>query len=243
MGIIDYDILLRLLTAHLLGDFFLQFNKWVDDKNKKKIKSLYLYFHCILHGLLAYLLLFDFSNFLFPIIIMITHLFIDILKIYFLKDERFGFFADQIFHLLIIVFLWIIISNQFNQFYNLISNIFNKKKFWLIVSSYLFIFKPASMIISGFVRKWDKEKINKNSLKDAGKWIGYLERFLTLTFILFGQFEAVGFLLAAKSVFRFGDLKEQKEIKFTEYVLLGTLSSFTIVIFIGILVKKMLVIY
>ena len=43
----------------------------------------------------------------------------------------------------------------------------------------------------------------------------------------------MGFLLAAKSVFRFGDLNKAKEIKITEYVLLGTLASFTIALLVA----------
>jgi hypothetical protein len=52
-----------------------------------------------------------------------------------------------------------------------------------------------------------------------------------------GHFDAIGFLLAAKSIFRFGDLKEAKDRKLTEYVLIGTLLSFGIALLIGLLVK------
>lgn len=61
----------------------------------------------------------------------------------------------------------------------------------------------------------------------AGKWTDYIERVLILTLVLTSNIKAVGFLLAAKSVFRFGDLNKAKEIKITEYVLLGTLASFS----------------
>ena len=44
----------------------------------------------------------------------------------------------------------------------------------------------------------------------AGEWIGYIERVLILTFVITGNIEAVGFLLAAKSVFRFDDLNKAK---------------------------------
>ncbi|ROT09690.1 hypothetical protein EEL49_04750 [Muribaculaceae bacterium Isolate-104 (HZI)] len=70
-------------------------------------------------------------------------------------------------------------------------------------------------------------------LPNAGKWIGYLERILILTFIFTGNIEGVGFLLAAKSVFRFGELNRAKDIKTTEYVLIGTFASFTIAIMLG----------
>jgi hypothetical protein len=56
-------------------------------------------------------------------------------------------------------------------------------------------------------------------------------------FILIGHFEAIGFLLAAKSIFRFGDLKEAKDRKLTEYVLIGTLLSFGVALLIGLLVQ------
>lgn len=73
------------------------------------------------------------------------------------------------------------------------------------------------------------------SLKDAGMYIGILERILVFVFVILDHWEAVGFLITAKSVFRFGDLKESKERKLTEYILIGTLISFGIAILVGIL--------
>jgi hypothetical protein len=46
--------------------------------------------------------------------------------------------------------------------------------------------------------------------------------------------------LAAKSVFRFGDLKESKDRKLTEYILIGTLLSFGIAIASGIVALKLI---
>lgn len=77
--------------------------------------------------------------------------------------------------------------------------------------------------------------LEENGLEKAGEWIGYIERFLVLTFILVNQWAGIGFLLAAKSIFRYGDLKENKDIRMTEYVLIGTLCSFTIAIICGLL--------
>ena len=69
------------------------------------------------------------------------------------------------------------------------------------------------------------------------KYIGILERVLIFVFILTNHFEAVGFLLAAKSIFRFGDLKEAQDLKLTEYVLIGTLLSFGIAIVTAMLAQ------
>ena len=68
-------------------------------------------------------------------------------------------------------------------------------------------------------------------------YIGILERLFVFSFILTGHFEAIGFLLAAKSIFRFGDLKEAKDRKLTEYVLIGTLLSFGIALLTGFMVQ------
>jgi hypothetical protein len=70
----------------------------------------------------------------------------------------------------------------------------------------------------------------QNSLANAGKYIGILERLFVFVFILTNHWEGVGFLIAAKSVFRFGDLKKSKDRKLTEYILIGTLLSFGLAI-------------
>ena len=100
--------------------------------------------------------------------------------------------------------------------------------------------KPSSILLGTFIAKWTPKENDKNSLPNAGSWIGYLERVLILTFMLVGCMEGIGFLLAAKSVFRFGELTKAKEVKITEYVMIGTLSSFTIAILLGAVAVKVL---
>ena len=70
----------------------------------------------------------------------------------------------------------------------------------------------------------------EDSLEKAGVYIGILERLFIFGFIVLNYWEGIGFLLAAKSVFRFGDLSKEKDRKLTEYVLIGTLLSFGIAI-------------
>lgn len=57
--------------------------------------------------------------------------------------------------------------------------------------------------------------------------IGQLERLLVLAMVLAGYMEGVGFVLGAKLVFRIGDMSKDKQVGQTEYILLGTLASFT----------------
>ena len=48
---------------------------------------------------------------------------------------------------------------------------------------------------------------------------------------------AIGFLIAGKSILRVGRDNDQDVRKKTEYVLIGTLISFTVAIIIGLLTK------
>jgi Protein of unknown function (DUF3307) len=62
------------------------------------------------------------------------------------------------------------------------------------------------------------------SLPGAGRMIGYLERGLIFALVLFGQAQGVGLLIAAKSILRFGAVKDDRRL--SEYVIIGTLASF-----------------
>ena len=81
---------------------------------------------------------------------------------------------------------------------------------------------------------------NDQSLNNAGKYIGMLKRLFVFSFVITGNWQAIGFLLAAKSVFRFGDLKESKDRKLTEYILIGTLLSFGIATGTGLIVLELI---
>ena len=75
-------VLLQLLLAHVLTDFVLQSNKMVEHKRKYKAKSWYLYVHSALAGILTYLILQQWSAVLIPVLIGISHFFIDLWKLH-----------------------------------------------------------------------------------------------------------------------------------------------------------------
>lgn len=227
-------IFVKLLLAHLIGDFLLQPTSWVEDKEKNKQKSLYLYLHIFLHGAIAWILVGEKDFFWFAILLAVSHGFIDFLKLYFQtkKTKRIWFSIDQILHLLVIVIVTLIYTNTKIELDHLSS------QFWIVLTGIVLLTKPTSIIIKNIISIWTPEnKTKDNSLQNAGNYIGILERLFVFCFILTGHFEAIGFLLAAKSIFRFGDLKEAKDRKLTEYVLIGTLLSFGVALLIGLLVQ------
>lgn len=228
-------VLLKLIFAHLLTDFFLQPTNWVKDKEAKKVKSIKLLFHILLTFLVVWL----FSrNFLVALFIGITHYGIDLWKVY-TKDKTIkSFIYDQISHFIILIISWLYIINGYNQFSKLSISIVSDFKIWSIFTAYLFCTFPLGIFIGLATKRWRDEvnNIEAESLNEAGKWIGIFERALILTFVINNQYEAIGFLIAAKALLRF----KESDLKRTEYVLIGTLISFAITILIGISVKMIL---
>jgi len=230
-------VFVKLLLAHLFGDFLLQPTSWVLDKEKKKHRSVYLYLHTFLHFVLAWALIGEIAFGWYAVVLAITHGCIDFLKLHFQtqKTKRTWFSVDQILHLIVIVAITLIYNNT------PIDNTAFNNSFWIVFTGIILLTKPTSIIIKNIISIWTPEnKTKDDSLQNAGNYIGILERLFVFCFILTCHFEAIGFLLAAKSIFRFGDLKEAKDRKLTEYVLIGTLLSFGIALLIGLLTQMCL---
>ena len=229
-------LFLKLLLTHILGDFVFQPEKWVKDKEEKKVKSVKLYFHIGIHSILLLLVLqLKLQEYwLAFLLVIISHYGIDLLKLYLQKKKtkRIWFFIDQVLHLSVLVFA----TSFYVDFSLSTENLITDQILLLIIFLLLVIFVSA-IIIKIIITQWNPEskKENDDSLEKAGRYIGILERLFVFTFVITNHWEAIGFLLAAKSVFRFGDLTSSKDRKLTEYILIGTLLSFGIAIFLGVL--------
>ena len=70
-----------------------------------------------------------------------------------------------------------------------------------------------------------------------GRAIGALERGLAFTLVLLGDYAAVGWIIAAKSLARFKALEDRE---FAEYFLIGTLASFLLAVLAGLGVRILL---
>jgi hypothetical protein len=234
----ELNLLLRLIVAHLLTDFVLQPTAWVNQKKQKKHRSSKFYLHVLVAGITAYLFLGLWYNWWLPVVIMTTHFFIDLWKLNRPANLTY-FLLDQLFHILVVVAVWIGVSFDPHTVRTYLTLLAHNTKFWLVVTGYVLVTWPLGFIIGMATEKWrEAAEVNKEGLAKAGVWIGFFERLLILTFIISNQFAAVGFLIAAKSILRFSD-KENTQKK-TEYVLIGTLMSFTAAAIIGIVISKSL---
>lgn len=225
-----YELVAKLLLAHILGDFLLQPDKWVTEKNNSANTLKYLLYHTGVHLILLLLILgFNVKEYGAGIaIITVSHFLIDILKIKLSnKYSHIGLFiADQMLHISVILAV--------SQYYE--PTLFVFRDLWnfhniVLITAILLLTQVSAIVIKNGLIKW--KIVARGEHPNIGKYIGMLERLFIFYFIINNHWEAVGFLLTAKSIFRFGDLNNAKDRNLTEYVLIGTFISFGLAILIS----------
>ena len=250
MNEITKQLLICLVTSHFVGDFIFQSDK--DASNK--LRPLILLKHSFIVAILSYAFCGVWAQWRIPLVIFCTHPVIDWIKEKTVKREGlsnkwsiYAFLIDQAAHIFIIIILAITItpvSTVAGTGVNAISlfwvDLFGKGflKLLIILSGAILAVKAGGILIGMAVRPFFDEikntengvdmetKISSRGLKNGGKVIGQLERSLIFLFILMGQLSGIGFLIAAKSVFRFGEVKDPRHRMEAEYIIIGTLMSF-----------------
>lgn len=227
----DGMVFLSLLLAHVVGDFYFQNDAFCRDKGDKKIKSLFLYIHSLIIGLISWALLPAAGFWQYAVLIAVTHLLIDAAKSY-LGTKLMSFMIDQFLHILILY----VISCRYSFGGTLpleYIDIHGGVSVPAFLTAVLLLMKPVNILIKLVLERYKiGEAESCKDIKNAGALIGNLERILTLVFVLIGQYEAIGLVIAAKSLLRFKDTDTAK----TEYVLAGTLLSFGIALICGLAV-------
>lgn len=229
-------IFIKLLMAHLLGDFLLQPASWVIAKEERKLFAPQFYLHILIHGLLVLILFWQEKGWQIALAIILVHGLIDACKLQFQNESNrsWWFVYDQVLHIISLIGIWLILVDDISFLQEYITH----PVLYLYVVAFLLL-----TIVSGIVMQNLLQPLSKNletdeplSLKNAGKYIGILERLFVFTFVVTQNWAAIGFLIAAKSVFRFGDLRESRDRKLTEYILIGTLMSFALAVAIALMV-------
>lgn len=231
-----------ILLCHIIGDFYLQTNKIAEEK---KNNNWFLLLHCFLYVIPLHFVMFLLRNNLVSIILSMiiiggTHYIIDRLKVVFENIERcpkhYLFLIDQILHIisLIVVCHWIFNINQFIDLERMVilNNSIKLQEFISFITATLICWRPAGIFIEsvfeGMKIKNNNEEIEQESeVLKIGTCIGVLEREIIFILGIMGQYEAIGFVLAAKSIARYKQLEHKA---FAEKYLVGTLLSALIAI-------------
>ena len=217
-----------MLAGHLLADFWLQPASWVSHKKENGWKSTKLIIHALIASVLPVIFTLQLQLWWFVPVILLTHYLIDVVKLK-VKQTMWFFLADQLLHIGI---LWIL-AISFAE----ITIPESYLHFWIYTCGFILITNPLGILTGMFLKSVTKSESNPVRL-NASAWIGIFERILILIFVSTGQIQAIGFLVAAKSVFRFSEIQHEGNPK-AEYFLLGTLVSFTFAIVIGFGIKTL----
>lgn len=218
-----------MLSGHLVADFWLQPESWVSHKKEYGWKSGKLLLHSFIAALIPVIFTFQPELWWFVPVIFVAHYLIDILKS-FVKENILFFLIDQALH---IVVLWLL-----TEFCTDVSVSPEANTFWIYACGFILVTSPFGILVGMFLKTVIKNK-NQGVKQDVSAWIGILERILIVIFVIAGQLQAIGFLVAAKSVFRFSETQQDGNQK-AEYFLLGTLASFTLAILVGLGVNYLL---
>lgn len=101
-----------------------------------------------------------------------------------------------------------------------------------LISGWIFVGCWCGDLIGMFLKQFEMK--DSTGIKEGGRLIGLLERSMVYLLMLLNAPTGIGFLITAKTIFRFGEINKQGENrKQVEYILIGTLLSF----FLGALVS------
>lgn len=177
--------------------------------------------------------------FLMNFILSILHFIIDGVKYLYVrlwKKEKKAFILDQILHgiiLLLTSYIMVVRNIPIVEmpFFREMFTTFNVSEIFLVswILSVLLIYKPANIFIQVVLSDFRPAHRDEGSqIKNAGRFIGTVERIIMLIFLSLNQYAALGLVLTAKSIARYDKIAKDKD--FAEYYLLGTLLSTLIVI-------------
>jgi hypothetical protein len=230
-------ILLVQFIAHIIADFFAQPEYVCRKKRLHLLKSWHIYIHMAIVFVTSFALTPACDFVWYAAGIAVLHFGIDALKCVaerHIKQENnhFLFFTDQIAHIAVV---WTAVGLYWKMGGDIPGciNQFTTQGL-LVATGFLLCLKPANILTRVCLATLGTNRaigdsLENESLQKAGRWIGSIERSMTFGLVLLGQYTAIGFIIAAKSVLRYGDNTHK-----TEYVLIGTLLSFGIAFALGV---------
>jgi hypothetical protein len=225
------ETLAALIFAHVLADFVLQ-TAWINAQKRRAPVMM-------LHGALVLVCAQAApGQWASPWLLGLAaaHVVIDTAKIWGGFHHFRGFIADQAAHIVTLVIVAIAAPNLWaGGAWSTLPALLPL----MAVASGLVVALTAGQYAVSLLMRPHGNRIRNSGLRDGGRQIGLLERGLIFALILLGQPLGVGFLIAAKSILRFGTATRDQRT--AEYVIIGTLASFSWAILTAETVRRALV--
>ena len=244
----NFALFMNMLIAHFLADFPLQRDVWVNSKAQKHLLGSGMWLHSLVVFACTIVALGGFGFWRAAVCIVCSHILIDYSKVRFTRRGPRAFALDQFLHIgtlaLVASYGCELFDCEWHQWSFVPEG--GELLYPMVACVYLFCLSPANYGIvevlrychvkedEGSAKSGDAQPNDTGRIKRCGMLIGSAERFLVLTFILVGNFEAAGLTVAAKSLLRFNDNDAPR----TEYVLVGTLLSIIVAVLSALIIFK-----
>jgi len=195
--------------------------------------------HAALLALLSYVACGIWALWQVPVAICVTHALIDFVKAKSGKTGPVAFIVDQGAHGVVIALLAGVvagITQSSPAWVDLLGPWYLKAL--LVISGAVACVWMGGYLIGAAVRPMQRRLSDQRrqvspeggaepaGFSDGGMIIGQLERALIFILTLTGQTAGIGFLIAAKSILRFGEAQDTAQRMEAEYIIIGTLMSF-----------------
>jgi hypothetical protein len=217
-----------LLAAYLVVGFFL------CDNGRAHEKLRFRFLNALVHAAFSYIFLQEWVAWWVPVYVFIVFLIIESIPWYRSRPAT-DFVINQIAH----VFSLLLLGWLCQRFWGITEFSGVGYKSIIIIAGLIATVRGIARYIERFVAPLieelkEEKELKFSGLRNGGKLIGQLERSLIFLLVFINQPMGIGFLVAAKSILRFEEAKDQK---LAEYVLIGTLLSFSLAIGITLLTK------
>lgn len=232
------ETFLALLTAHLVADFLAQTDWMVANKKRLDVLLLHVFIVTAVTALLI-----GTANWPLLGITFLSHLLIDAIKMRVSRDGLLAFALDQIAHILVALALAITFPVDFDRSAILGLVDADDRPYYFVTlalaAGLIAAIEFGAVLVRKFIARYASEITEDSTgIKGAGALIGRLERALIILLIIGGEPDGIGFLVAAKSILRFGEISQAKDRKISEYIIIGTFVSFAWGIACGLLMSK-----
>jgi len=230
------SLMALLLIGHVLGDFYFQSNEMAVGKVSKNImeKRKWMTVHGVAYAACMAVVLFAGTELSLEVLwafltVALIHILIDIFKYHITWKP---FVVDQFLHILTLA----VASLIFSRYIGVKGFMAENHHYLLMVLGLLVVVRPIGLLIESrdIWQLEESENLEQGErMRNTSRMIGYLERIIVFFLLLLGQYSAIALVIAAKSIARFPEIKDDEGRLKADYYIIGTMLSLACVLLIA----------
>ncbi len=232
-------LFLKLLTAHMIGDYILQSDRVATGKRRIRYMSLHAAAHAILLGLVGLSEAGAPRLWVVLSLILLVHVIIDVWTSRQARRDWRLLLIDQSLHLATLVCAAVFVRPGDLQIaLGLGARLTGSRDFYIVLSGATTAIWAGAVVVGRWVEPFAVQLgPDRPGLARAGRVIGLFERALIFLAMVLRLEALVGFVVAAKAILRLPEARVPGHRELAEYYLVGSLASVFWAVLTGVLVR------